>query len=154
MAKSLYNQEHMEESIKHFINSINNQKKFISYVNPQFKSCDFINKELVLKFNIQEWELNPQNSLHGGITASVLDTTFGYLAHYFSENRYVTTISLTTNYLKPIWKNDTIEVHGKIASLGKNIVNLTGEINIPERNIIAATATASFMILQNKFYSK
>ncbi len=154
MAKSLYNQEHMEESIKHFINSINNQKKFISYVNPQFKSCDFTNKELVLKFNIQEWELNPQNSLHGGITASVLDTTFGYLAHYFSENRYVTTISLTTNYLKPIWKNDTIEVHGKIASLGKNIVNLTGEINIPERNIIAATATASFMILQNKFYSK
>lgn len=154
MAKSLYNQKHMEESIKHFINSINNQKKFISYVNPQFKSCDFINKELVLKFNIQEWELNPQNSLHGGITASVLDTTFGYLAHYFSENRYVTTISLTTNYLKPIWKNDTIEVHGKIASLGKNIVNLTGEINIPERNIIAATATASFMILQNKFYSK
>ena len=154
MAKSLYNQEHMEESIKHFINSIKNQKKFISYVNPQFKSCDFINKELVLKFNIQEWELNPQNSLHGGITASVLDTTFGYLAHYFSENRYVTTISLTTNYLKPIWKNDTIEVHGKIASLGKNIVNLTGEINIPERNIIAATATASFMILQNKFYSK
>lgn len=154
MAKSLYNQEHMEESIKHFINSINNQKKFISYVNPQFKSCDFTNKELVLKFNIKEWELNPQNSLHGGITASVLDTTFGYLAHYFSENRYVTTISLTTNYLKPIWKNDTIEVHGKIASLGKNIVNLTGEINIPERNIIAATATASFMILQNKFYSK
>lgn len=154
MAKSLYNQEHMEESIKHFINSINNQKKFISYVNPQFKSCDFTNKELVLKFNIQEWELNPQNSLHGGITASVLDTTFGYLSHYFSENRYVTTISLTTNYLKPIWKNDTIEVHGKIASLGKNIVNLTGEINIPERNIIAATATASFMILQNKFYSK
>lgn len=154
MDKPLYSQEHMEESIKHFIQSINNQKKFISYVNPQFKSCDFINKELVLKFNIQEWELNPQNSLHGGITASVLDTTFGYLTHYFSENRYVTTISLTTNYLKPIWKDDTIEVHGKIASLGKNIVNLIGEINIPERNVIAATATASFMILQNKFYSK
>lgn len=154
MEKQLYSQEHMEESIKHFIKSINSQKKFISYVNPQFKSCDFINKELVLKFNIQEWELNPQNSLHGGITASVIDTTFGYLTHYFSENRYVTTISLTTNYLKPIWKDDIIEVHGKIASLGKNIVNLIGEIIIPERNIIAATATASFMILQNKFYSK
>ena len=147
-----YTQESMEDSIKKFVNSINSQKKFISMLKPAFGNCNIETKELTLKFHVDEWMLNPQNALHGGITTAIFDTTFGYLAHYFSENRFVTTITLTTNYLKPIWLNDDIEVTGRIVSLGKNIVNLIGEIKIPERNVVAGTATASFMILQNKYY--
>ena len=145
-----YTQKNMENTIKNNINIINEKKQFVSLLKPEFVKCNLINKELTIKFIVEEWELNPQNSLHGGITATIFDTTFGFLCKYFSNNNPITTISLTTNYLKPIWNGDIIKANTKIVSLGKNIINLTGEIFTNENDIISATSSASFMILKNK----
>ena len=149
----IYSQEHMEESIKKFVDDINRQDtRFMSFMKAEFVRCSLEKKELTLKFKVLEWELNSQNSLHGGIISSMFDSTFGFLGHYFSDNRYIATISLTTNYLKPIWKDEEIEVRVKISSLGKKVINLMGEMVIPKRNeTIAGTSTASFMILDHKY---
>ena len=72
-----YTQENMEDNIKNFVNSINSQQKFISMLKPAFGNCNIETKELTLKFHVDEWMLNPQNALHGGITTAIFDTTFG-----------------------------------------------------------------------------
>ena len=117
---------------------------------PQFKNCSFEKKELTLAFEVKDWELNPEGGLHGGMIVTGFDMTFGILCHYFAKPNMVCTMNLSTTFIQPVLPNDTVEYHVRIISQGKNVVSLTGEARLQRENILAATASTSFMILNKQ----
>lgn len=125
----------------------------LDLLSPRFTGCNFEKKELVLSFDVKSWELNPEGGLHGGIIVTGFDTTFGLLCHYYAKPNMVCTININTTFLKPILPNDTVEYHARIISHGKNVVSMVGEARLKRENILAATATTTFMVLdkQNNF---
>ncbi len=145
----------MEKQISYTINrNIRlNKNGIIEMMKPQFHECSYKDKSLTLKYYVEDWELNPEMTMHGGLIATAFDTCFGTLTHYIADKRYVTTITLTTTYLKPILKGDTIYVKAKADSIGRKITNLTGKITVDREGetITAATASASFYILKISF---
>ena len=150
-----FEQSNMENQILHAIerNKRLNKSGIIQMMNPQFHKCNYEETSLTLKFDIKEWELNPEMTMHGGLIATALDTTLGILSHYIVDKKYVTTITLTTTYLKPILKDDIIYVNAKADSIGRKIVNLSGNITLERegKTITAATASGSFYRLNLSF---
>ena len=48
---------------------------------PKFINCNYEEKSLTIEFKVNEWELNPEGILFGGLTVSMLDNAYGFLCH-------------------------------------------------------------------------
>jgi uncharacterized protein (TIGR00369 family) len=145
------NQESMEAWFLHVLSPDQKlyQNGLIPMLKPQFVSCDYANKKLTLAYDVQEWEMNPQNAMHGGITVAAIDTAFGILCHYFAKRKMVTTVTLSTTYLKPIWLHDRIYVTATVTSIGKNLISMVAEVHTERDNLLVTTANTTFMVLKH-----
>ena len=151
------NQQLMEETIKNLIELTKEQSKNDGLervevmMNPQFVKCNYDERTLTLAYDVEKWELNPQNVMHGGIITTAFDNTFGILSHFFSGKQYVTTVELAVHFHKPILLGDRIEITVKASSIGKTILSYTGECVVVNReNLLASTASTTFMVLKYK----
>jgi acyl-CoA thioesterase len=146
-------QSEMERIIKIGLNSKfyqSDENCFLFHLKPEFVSCSYEKKELQLMYHVQPWEMNPQQSCHGGVSAAMIDTTMGLLTHFFAPESFISTVSLTVNYLKPIPVDTDIITRVWANSWGRTIVSLTADIYIPSTGIVAATAVSTYIILRGK----
>lgn len=146
-------QAHMEEwflraAERH--QSVGQENGVIAKMRPQFIRCDFLAGESVMTYDVLDWELNPQNMIHGGITSTGFDTSLGMLAHYYAYPYVLTTVNLSVSFLRPIRLGDGMVYHSKIKSFGRSLVTLDGEVYLRSNGKLAATATGTFKILHNK----
>ena len=145
-------QERMEKIIDNVINytKSDNGSGIIKMMNPSFLRCSHENLQLEIKYRIESWELNPQKSMHGGLLCAAFDNTFGMRTHYFADNNFITKVDIATRFLKPITEGDDLIIRAKINSHGRTLVSMTGEAVIENKNLVAATSSATFMILRGK----
>ncbi|MGN1231756.1 MAG: PaaI family thioesterase, partial [Anaerotignum sp.] len=95
----------------------------IPRMDPRFVSCDFEKGTVDMAYDVQEWELNPESIIHGGMTSTALDTTMGLLAHYYTHLNAPTVVTVTMNvsFLKPIALGDTFHIKCQLDSLGRTL---------------------------------
>lgn len=122
----------------------------IGKMKPDFISCDFKGGESIMSYEVLDWELNPQDMIHGGITSTGFDTSLGMLCHYYVSPYILTTVNLSTSFLRPIRLGDTMIYHSKIKSFGRSLVTVDGEVYLKSTGKLAATATATFKVLHYK----
>ncbi len=127
------------------------KKTVLGALKPQFVSCSFADKTAEFLFPVEDWELNPEGGLHGGILVTGFDVSFGLITHYFAKQHMVSTVQISTNFLKPVSAHDNVQFKVKINALGKRIVSLTGEAWTEGQEVLAATASATFMKLSSTF---
>lgn len=148
-------QENMEQwlsQLGHPDNPISN-KGVLVHLEPRFVSCDFEKKEACISFEAMPWELNPGGSLHGGILMTCFDVSFGLTCHYFAKQHMITTVNLTTTFLKPVLLGDVVQYRVKINHLGRTLVSMVAEgwVNRNGKEILVGTATSTFMKLDKTF---
>lgn len=119
----------------------------IPQMDPRFLACDFEKGTLEMAYEAQEWELNPENILHGGIISTALDTSMGFLAHYYTHLHAPTVVTATMNvsFLKPVLAGDTFHVKAQLDSLGRTLATVKAEVRLEREDILACIATATFM---------
>lgn len=130
--------------------SVGQENGVIAKMRPQFIRCDFLAGESVMTYDVLDWELNPQNMIHGGITSTGFDTSLGMLAHYYAYPYVLTTVNLSVSFLRPIRLGDGMIYHSKIKSFGRSLVTLDGAVYLRSNGKLAATATGTFKILHYK----
>lgn len=155
LKEGVNSQENMEQwlsQLGHPDNPISNCG-VLARLHPQFVSCDFANREACIAFEALEWELNPGGSLHGGILMTCFDVSFGLTCHYFAKQHMITTVNLTTTFLKPVLLGDFVHYHIKITHLGRTLISMTaeGKVNRNGKEVLVGTATATFMKLDKTF---
>ena len=131
-------QENMEQwmsQLGHPENPISN-KGVLVRLQPQFVSCDFEKRENCIAFEALPWEQNPGGTLHGGIIITCFDVAFGLTCHYYAKQHQITTVNLTTTFLKPVFLGDVVE---------------EGHVNRKGKDVLIGTATATFMKLDKTF---
>ena len=145
-------QEIMEKTLKHITSYSKSQGKsgVIEMMQPKYIGCNYEAKEISVMFHVEEWELNPQGSMHGGLVSTAFDTTYGILTHYLAKDYFITTVDLSTRYLKPIPLGGDLIIKAKACSVGRTLVSLTAEGYLAGQNILAATSSSTFMILRDK----
>lgn len=113
-------------------------------------SCDDATQELVLQFPLQQWQVNGLGTLHGGIVNTMMDLAMSMVVYCFSRQSIPPTISMTTNYLRPIPMEDYILIRTRLTSLGKRNATAYCEAIVPKSGKVACTAIGTYAVLEKK----
>lgn len=147
--KSLLAQDCFEEGIRRTVSYVRNENgRANAMIEPNFVSCSEANASITLEYEVKAWETNSNNVMHGGISATILDTTMGILANYLcigGGRSFAPTVSMMINYLRPIPVGQIFVVEAKIASFGKNLITVTGEGRMKGAEDLSVTASATYI---------
>ena len=102
-------------------------------------------KSITIAFPVQKKQLNPNKSMVGGLIANAADMTCGLLMFALDGSSIAPTITMTTNFLNPIFENDTLLMTATIETWGKRIVNMSARGISKENGKSIVAATASFI---------
>lgn len=108
-----------------------------------FELVDFRFGEAVVKVKMRDELRQPYGVLHGGATASLIDTAMAFACiSCLSEGEKTTTIDLTVHYLRP---HTTGEVFctAKVVRAGKRILTVSAEV-FNEQEKLIATALSTY----------
>ncbi|MGY0691955.1 PaaI family thioesterase [Virgibacillus sp. FSP13] len=106
---------------------------FFSHIG--FEIIHFQEGNVLLKLPITKQLLNANDTLHGGVHATMLDTIIGMTIRSITKTRCMT-INLNVNYLSAV-KYGEIFAYGRILQQGYRTVTAEGELHDAEENMLA-----------------
>ena len=115
-----------------------------------FVSCDDGEKEIVLKYPLEDWMVNGLGTLHGGMINTMMDLVMSIAVYAFSRETIPPTVSMTTNYLRPVPMGEFVEIKARLTSLGKRNATCYCEAVIPESGKVACTAIGTYAVIAKK----
>ena len=109
-----------------------------------FELVDLKFGEAVLKLEMRDRLRQPYGLLHGGATASLIDTAMAFACiTCLAEGEQSTTIDLTVHYLRPHTDGE-IFCTAKVMRNGKRILTVSADV-ANEQGKLIATALSSYM---------
>ncbi|MBN7774179.1 PaaI family thioesterase [Clostridium aminobutyricum] len=142
-----------EAGIKKMIQSVQSEgqgKRLNSLMHIELIQCNDNERSVTFGFPVAEWQLNSNDVMHGGISASVMDLSLGLPANYIAMEKgglFAPTINMNVSYLLPVPLSDRLVVTAKVVSSGSSLITVTGEAKLKSSGAVAITATAMYKIL-------
>jgi|SRR5882672_2670741 len=99
-----------------------------------------------VSFDLKDFMFNPQGTLHGGVTAFVLDISMGHLL--FKKGGPGTTLEMKIQYIKPA-RSGRLTATGRFLRQGRGISYLRSELT-DDKGELVAFATSTWMALKPK----
>ncbi len=142
----------MEQWIREDLNFINTKANntFNGRMKPEFHSCSETDREVILSFDVQDWEINGIGTLHGGVSAAMADFTMSLIAHYFAQEAIPPTISQSINFMKPVPQDSKAHVYAKITSMSRRVASVYSEVRIAETGKLACTSIGTYSVKTTK----
>jgi len=119
--------------------------RFNSMIHPEFYSCSAKDRSLTAAFPVQEWMLNPNDTLHGGISGAAVDIVMSVLTRFLLKKRYTVTVQLNTNFLKVVRRGETFVVHVTADHAGRRCVMTHAYVTTDASDEPVMTATGILM---------
>lgn len=116
----------------------------------EFVSCDDAAREIVLRYPLESWMVNGLGTLHGGMINTMMDLVMSIAVYAFSRETIPPTVSMTTNYLRPVPMSDYVEIKARLTSLGRRNATAYCEAVIPENGKVACTAIGTYAVIAKK----
>ena len=99
--------------------------------------------EAVIKIEMRDELRQPAGVLHGGVTATLIDTSMAFaVITRLAEGERASTIDLTVHYLRPHTAG-TMTCTGKVVRAGKRIFTVSADV-VNEQNKMIATAISTY----------
>jgi uncharacterized protein (TIGR00369 family) len=111
---------------------------FISLVGAQQPESSDGTARLVVE--VDERHLNPAGSVHGGMLATLVDTTMGAAVRSAVDEETPATSQLTVTYLRP-GKPGQLEVTARVSKRGENLTMCEAEVEQDGKTLVHALAT-------------
>lgn len=94
--------------------------------------------KLAFRYTIRKEMINPIGTLHGGVTAAIVDDIIGATMFSLNEDSFYTTLNNVIDYFAPAYENEEIIASTSIIKKGRQIVNAQCEIwNADKSRLIA-----------------
>ncbi len=116
----------------------------------EFVSCDDGAKEIVIRYPLERWMVNGLGTLHGGMVNTMMDLVMSMVVYAFSRETIPPTVSMTTNYLRPVPMEEYVEIRARLTSLGKRNATAYCEAVVPSSGKVACTAIGTYAIIGKK----
>ena len=114
---------------------------------PELESYNDELQEIMLKFPLQDWQVNGLGTLHGGMIYAMMDLTMCMAVFCYSRETIPPTISMTVNYMRPIPMSDYILAKARVTHIGKRNACAYCEIIIPANKKIASSSIGTYAII-------
>lgn len=99
--------------------------------------------EARLRLKMRDELRQPYGVLHGGATASLIDTAMAYaIISCLPESERATTVDLTVHYLRPVSDGEVV-CTAKVVRAGRRILTVSAEC-VNEAGKITATALSTY----------
>ncbi len=99
--------------------------------------------EAIVRLQMRDELRQPHGLLHGGATASVIDTAMAFaVVTRLAEAEKASTVDLTVHYLRPV-TTGAIVCTAKIVKAGKRLLTVSAEVVNDEKRLIA-TALSTY----------
>lgn len=99
--------------------------------------------EAVLKLKMRDEMRQPHGVLHGGATASIIDTAMAFaVITCLEKDEKATTVDLTVHYLRPV-SDGEIVCTAKVVRAGRRILTVSAEC-ANEEGKLTATALSTY----------
>lgn len=93
--------------------------------------------EAVIKMEIRDDLRQPSGVLHGGVTATIIDTAMAFAVRtHLADEESTATIDLIVHYLRP-HTSGTITCIAKVVRAGKRIFTVSADVENEEGKLIA-----------------
>ena len=112
---------------------------------PRFVGCSAEDKAMSVSFTAQEWMLNPNGTLHGGMISTATDIVLSVLARYLSKKRVMVTAQLSMNFLRTIPQGESFTVHATAEHVGRRSAVIQAYVTVNDSDKHAAVASAVLM---------
>ncbi len=104
---------------------------------------DLSGGEAIFKLKMREQLRQPHGLLHGGATASIIDTAMAFaVVTCLAEDEKASTVDLTVHYLRPLVEG-TITCTAKVVKAGKRLLTVSAQVVNDEEKLIA-TALSTY----------
>lgn len=114
---------------------------FINLIGMEF--VDIKSGEAVIKLRMRDELRQPHGILHGGATASVIDTAMAFaVITCLADGEKASTVDLTVHYLRPVSEGEIV-CTAKIVRAGKRVLTISAEVVNGEGKMIA-TALSTY----------
>ena len=108
-----------------------------------FELVDLKYGEAVLKVKMRDELKQPYGTLHGGATASLIDTAMAFACvTCFADGEKSSTVDLTVHYLRPHTEGEVF-CTAKVARAGKRLLTIAAEV-VNEHGKLIATALSTY----------
>ena len=84
--------------------------------------------KLTFQYTVRKEMTNPIGTLHGGVTAAIIDDIIGATMFTLGEPYFYTTINNVIDYLSSAKENDIIIAKASITKKGKQFINAQCEV--------------------------
>lgn len=119
--------------------------RFNDRLNPQFCACSAEHRSLSVSFSTEEWMLNPNGTLHGGVSSAAVDIVMSVLTRFLAKRRNAVTVQLNTNFQKVIHRGETFTVHVVADHAGRRCVMTHAYVTTDNSDKPVITATGVLM---------
>lgn len=131
----------ISEAQKEYARRILTENPFVTMLGIEL--VDLEHGEALCRLQIEEKHQRAGGFLHGGVTASLIDTVMAFaVATHLAPGENSVTIDLTVHYLRPLYLGE-ITARAKVLRAGKRIVTASAEV-FDETGELAATALTTF----------
>ena len=113
----------------------------------ELESVDDAARELTLRFPLQDWQVNGLGTLHGGIINTMMDLAMSMVIYCYSRETIPPTVSMTTNYLRPVPMAGSVLIRTRVTSIGRRNATAYCEAIVPESGKTACTAVGTYAII-------
>ena len=101
--------------------------------------------KLTFQYKVRKEMTNPASTLHGGVTAAIIDDIIGATMFSFNEEYFYSTINNVIDYFASVRENDLIIAETLVIKKGKQIVNVQCEIWNTGRDRLIARAYSNLL---------
>jgi uncharacterized protein (TIGR00369 family) len=104
--------------------------------------------ESVIELEMRDDLKQPSGVLHGGVTATLIDTAMAFAVRtYLTDTEPTATIDLTVHYLRPLVEGKAI-CTARVVRPGKRIFTVSAEVHNEDGKLIA-TGLSTYTRLEN-----
>ena len=111
---------------------------------------EFSEGSCVVELTVGEKHLNMGGMAHGGVHATLLDTSMGgTLVSLISKEEWCATEQLAISYMNAVNKGDHLVAKAEVVRRGRNLAHVEGKLVTGEGNLVA-TAKGTWAIWETR----
>lgn len=109
---------------------------FMNWLTPEILKVEEGN--LAFSYKIRPEMANPFGTLHGGITAAIIDDAMGATLIVYGEEVFHVTVNLSVDYFAAAYVGDVIIAETQVVKKGRQIVNIHCDVWNADRSKLLA----------------
>lgn len=122
--------------------------KVVAWLRPELTEVE--EGRVVYKIIVEDDFLNPGKTLHGGVTACILDEIIGAAVYSLNKEFLYATINLNTNYLNAAQLGDVLLCEAKVVRNGTKVLYCEGTVKRESDDKIIAIASSNMGLTDRK----